>query len=252
MSSSEDSKIEYVQFGIHKISDDTQFFLPKTEIRFQKISDEVYSYSRKDSEDNLVEKNIPAPSGTLEIEICPIRPLNHPARRTTYMYLQLNTPVFLPEGSSATIYLQCPIEIGLFLVHDSHKDSLDWVTCNHQDSRFALYGSPDSGVLCKYNSSPIVSSYEDSIPYVNGVIKMDLKNELIGGHSIKRVVFPIIDNSIYYKDKYAIFDGITATLKKKLAIQIIDVEKQKIQTDWIPSPSYEETVNVKYAEMGVD
>lgn len=251
-SDSEKTSQEFTPFGIYKITENKEFSLPNIEIKFLKTSEKVFLYQRHDAEDNIIEKIIPTVSGGLDIEICPIRALNHPARRTDYTYLQFDKPVFLPEGASATIFLRCPIEIGIFLLHEGHKDSLDAVTCDPQNSRFALYGDPDSGVLCKHSTTPIVESHDDSIPYVNGVIKVDITNALEGGHSVNRIVFPAADNSIYYKDSKAIFDNIKAIMKKKLAIELIDVAPEKIQTDWTVSPTYEASATVKRLEMGLD
>jgi len=247
-----EEKDEFSNYGIYSITESTEFKFPDTEVKFLKISDNVFSYQRKDSEDNLIEKSIPSVTGNLKIEICPIRPLNHPARRTSYVYLSFETPVFLIEGSAATIFARCPIEIGVFLLHEDHKDSLDWFTCDPQNSRYSLYGAPESGSLCKFSSTPIVSSYDDSTPYLNGIIKMQIKNELSGGHSITRVVFPITSNSVYYKGNKAIFDGVSAVLRRRITHDVIDVISEKIQTDWSVSPTYEKSTDIKHSEMGVD
>ncbi|MDH3192438.1 MAG: DUF432 domain-containing protein, partial [Nitrosopumilus sp.] len=130
----------YSKYGIYTIFDSEDILLPNIEIKIKRISENVFSYNRKDTEDNISEQMIPTKSNKLTIELSPIRPLNYPARRTNYVYLDLDTPIFLSEGSAATIFARCPIEIGVFIVHDNHKDSLDWFTCDPVSSRFGLYG----------------------------------------------------------------------------------------------------------------
>jgi hypothetical protein len=242
----------FPKYGLYTITDSEDITFPNVEIKIKRISENVFSYNRIDSEDNITEQMIPTKSNQLTIELCPIRPLNYPARRTNYVYLDLNTPIFLSEGSAATIFARCPIEIGVFMVHDKHKDSLDWFTCDPINSRFGLYGLPESGTLCKYTKSEIVESYEDSIPFVNAVLKINLQNNLDEGHSISKVVFPISDNSIYYKNSKAIIDSISAVLKKKLTLEILDISSKPAQTDWALSPTYENTIPVKRMDMGVD
>jgi hypothetical protein len=168
------------------------------------------------------------------------------------MYLDIDTPVFLSEDSSATVFLRCPIEIGVFLVHDNHKDSLDCFTCDPLNSRFCLYGPPESGTLCKYAKTEIVESYDDSIPFINAVLKINLQNQLSKGLSIGKIVFQMSENSIYYKDSKAIFDSLFAVMKKKLTIEIIDVNSEKIQTNFTLSPTYEKIDTVKHMDMGVE
>ena len=168
------------------------------------------------------------------------------------MYLDLETPVFLSENSAATIFLRCPIEVGIFFVHENHKDSIDWFTCDPINSRFCLYGTPESGTLCKYAKSEIVESYDDSMPFQNAVLKVDIKNDLDKGFTISKIVFSITGNSIYYKNSKAIIDSLSAILKKKLTIEIIDVNSISIETNWTKSPTFEQIESIKHMDMGVD
>lgn len=242
----------FSNYGLYDIDESLELNLPNIEIRIRKISKNVFSYSRKNADNDLIEKIIPVGSSKLQIELCPIRPLNFPAKRTTHVYLDLDTPIFLSEQSSANFFLLCPIEMGVFFVHDGHKDSLDCFTCDPVNSRFCLYGSPESGTLCKYTKTKIVESYDDSSPFVNAVLKVNLQNELSKGLSIDKIVFSISDNSIYYQDSKAIIDSLRAVLKKKLTLEIIEVDSEKIQTDFTLSPTYEKVETIKRMDMGVE
>lgn len=246
------SDSSFSNYGIYKISESMGLFFPNTEIKIERIGKNVFSYIKNDSKSNTVEKIIPIQSDDLTIEIAPIRPLNFPARRTSYIYLDFETPVFLSENSAATIFIRCPIEIGIFLVHDGHKDSLDCFTCDPKNSRFGLYGAPDSGTLCKYAKSEIVESHDDSIPFVNAVLELKMNNELDRGNSISKIIFSISDNSLYYKNSKSIIDSVESVLKKKLALETIDVSTITLQTDWTKSPTYEREMAVKRMDMGVD
>ncbi|HJJ23116.1 MAG TPA: DUF432 domain-containing protein [Nitrosopumilus sp.] len=248
----ETSEKIFSNYGVYEVNENLELSFPNTEIKIERIGKNVFSYSRNDSESNLVKKIIPTKSNDLTIEISPIRPLNYPARRTSYMYLEFESPVFLSENSAATVFARCPIEIGVFLLHNEHKNPLDWFTCDPLNSRFGLYGAPDSGTLCKYSSSEIAESYEDSIPFFNAVLEINLKNELDSGHSISKVIFPISDYSVYYKNSKAIIDSVNAIMKKKITLEIFDVSSKPIQTDWAKSPTYEHTIDIKRIDMGVD
>lgn len=244
--------VGFSKYGFYEIEESLDLTFPGTEIKIRKVGTNVFSYARKDSQDNFIEKLVPTKSEILAIEVAPIRPLNFPAHRTSYVYLEFETSIFLYEGSSATVFVRCPIEIGVFYVHDNREDSLDCFTCDPINSRFCLYGTPESGTLCKYYKSEIVESYDDSIPYTNGVLQVSLKNELTKGLSVGRVVFPISENSIYYENSKSIIDSITATLRKKLTIEILDIDTEPIATSWKKSPSYEKIETLKRMDMGVD
>ena len=83
-------------------------------------------------------------------------------------------------------------------------------------------------------------------------MKVIVKNELSGGHSLGKVVFPITDNAIYYDGDQAIFDGLTAVLKKRGRSDIIDINEEKIETPWSQSPTWEATTTKTQMEMGLD
>ena len=163
---SNNSEKSFSDFGIYDLDDQIEFILPNTLIKFTRISDNAFSYYRENSEGIVIEKIIPVKSTTTKIELAPIRPLNYPARRTNHIFLQFDKEIYLSENSAASIFVNCPIEIGVFLVHDSNHDSLDWVTCDPLNSRFGLYGSPDTGTLCKYAKVSMATDYNDSEPYV--------------------------------------------------------------------------------------
>ena len=242
----------FAKFGVYSISDFLDLSFPGMDIKFQKVSPEVFSYMRRDDDNNTFEKMIPLISSKLTIEVAPIRPLNYPAKRTNYFFLDFETPVFLPEGSSASFYVQCPIEIGVFLLHDDRKDSLDWFTCDPLNSRFGLYGTPETGTLCKYSKVQIVDSYSNSNDFFNGVIKINLENQLAGGHSITKLIFPISETSVYYNESKAIYDSLSGILRKKITLELLDIDPQPIETDWTKSPTYDKSEIAKRMDIGVD
>jgi hypothetical protein len=245
-------KNSFSKYGLYTITDSLELVLPDTKIRIEKIGDKAFSYTRKNSEDEISEKIIPSKSDDIKIELAPIRPLNHPARRTSYIFLKFDKDIFLSEESAASVFVHCPIEIGIFLVHNSHRDSLDWITCDPGNSRFGLYGSPDSGILCKYADVSMAKDMDDSVSYINGVMKVVIENKLNSGQSVSKVIFPITDNSIYYSDSKTIIDGIKITLKKRAVVSIADIKIDPISTDWKKSPTWEDTTATSSMEMGLE
>ncbi len=242
----------YSKYGQYATSDHLELTLPGIIVKIERIGDNAFSYFRQDSEGNVIEKMIPAESDELKIELAPIRPLNHPARRTGYVFLKFDKEIYLSQNSAASIFVHCPIEVGIFLLHDSKRDSLDWVTCNPSNSRFGLYGSPDTGTLCKYAKVTFATDFSDSTPYVQGVMKIVIENNLDSGQSINKVIFPITDNSLYYEDSKSILDGIKITLKKRAVVRIADIQTDPLSTDWVKSPTWEESTANTSMEMGLD
>jgi hypothetical protein len=239
-------------YGIYDLKDELELLLPNTSIKFHRISDNAFSYFRKNSEGNIIEKIIPVKSNDLKIELAPIRPLNHPARRTNHIFLKFDKAIHLSANSAASIFVHCPIEVGIFLIHDSIHDSLDWITCDPLNSRFALYGSPDTGTLCKYAKVSSAIDYNDSNSYLEGVMQIILENTLSSSQSISKVVFPITDNTLYYQNTKTIIDGIKITMKKRAAVNIADVNSISLETDWSESPTWEDKITNTHMEMGLE
>ena len=249
---SDNSELTFSNFGIYDLVDQLELVLPNTLIKFHRISENAFSYYRKNSEGNVVEKIIPVKSQDVKIELAPIRPLNYPARRTNHILLQFDKEIYLSENSAASIFVNCPIEIGIFLIHNSKHDSLDWITCDPLNSRFGLYGSPDTGTLCKYAKVTMATDYNDSNPYIEGVIQIVVENTLSFGHTISKVVFPITDNTFYYQNSKTIIDGLKITMKKRAAVNIADVQTTSIDTDWVASPTWEDKTTSTHMEMGLE
>ena len=239
-------------YGIYDLKDELELLLPNTSIKFHRISDNAFSYFRKNSEGNIIEKIIPVKSDDIKIELAPIRPLNHPARRTNHIFLKFDKAIHLSANSAASIFIHCPIEVGIFLIHDSIHDSLDWITCDPLNSRFALYGAPDTGILCKYAKVSSAIDYDDSNSYLEGVMQIILENTLSSSQSISKVVFPITDNTLYYQNSKTIIDGIKITMKKRAAVNIADFNSISLETDWSKSPTWEDKTTNTHMEMGLE
>ncbi len=250
--SNETSESTFSNYGIYDVTENLELSLPNTSIKIERVGENAFSYYRKDSEGNISEKMIPTKSNEIQIELAPIRPLNHPARRTGYVFLKFDKEIYLSEDSAASIFVHCPIEIGVFLIHGSHRESLDWVTCNPLNSRFGLYGSPDTGTLCKYAKVSLATDYSDSIPYIEGVMKIIIENTLKTGQTVSKVIFPITDNSLYYEDSKAIIDGIKVTMRKRAVVSIADVKTDSVSTDWAKSPTWEDTTVSTSMEVGLE
>jgi len=244
---------EYSNYGPYEIEEEMELFFPSVEVRIKRKDEKNFTYLRKDPEGNIAEKIVPVQGKRMKIEVAPIRPLNYPAHRTNFVYLKFDQEVFLSENASTSFLVRCPIEIGIFLVHESYKDSMDWFTCDPSKSRFGLYGAPDTGNLCKYYKVPIVKSELDSEPYLNCVMRLNFQNLLDRGYSITRSIFPITDHFLYYKENKSQIDSLNVTLKKRMAVEFVETAELRLKNiDWEKSPSWEKDTETASMEMGLE
>lgn len=250
---SEAAHNEYSSYGLYEIEEEKVLFFASVEIRIKRESENVFLYLRKDSEGNITEKVIPVKGNKMKIEVVPIRPLNYPARRTNFVYLKFDQEVFLSKNTSTSFLVRCPIEIGVFLVHDSHKDSMDYFTCDPSSSRFGLYGSPDTGKLCKFFKVPIVKTELDSEPFLSCVMKINFENLLERGYTITKTIFPITDHFLYYKEDKAQLDSLKVTLRKRIGVEYVETAEVPLENiQWEKSPSWEKDTKTPSMEIGLE
>ena len=231
-----DDKSVHSAYGQYTVHDTLELYLPGTVIKIDKTGTETFSYFRQDSKGDTTQKMIPCKSDTLTVELAPIAPLNHPARRTDHIFLKFVPEIHLGQNATAHIFVRCPIEVGLFLVNGTGREPLDWVTCNHANSRFGLYGPPDTGTLCKYAEVLPSADPVNSIPYVDCTMRIILQNSLNSGHVISKVIFSMTDASLYYKDSKSVADGIKVTLKRRAVVSVADVQTVPADSNWTKSP----------------
>ncbi len=250
---SEAAHNEYSSYGLYEIEEEKVLFFASVEIRIKRESENVFLYLRKDSEGNITEKVIPVKGNKMKIEVVPIRPLNYPARRTNFVYLKFDQEVFLSKNTSTSFLVRCPIEIGVFLVHDSHKDSMDYFTCDPSSSRFGLYGAPDTGKLCKFFKVPIVKTELDSEPFLSCVMKINFENLLERGYAITKAIFPITDHFLYYKEDKAQLDSLKVTLRKRIGVEYVETAEVPLENiQWEKSPSWEKDTKTPSMEIGLE
>ena len=252
----------YSTYGEYTIVEKLELKFPKTEITIERKSENQFSYYRKNSQGKITNKIIPRTGKDLKIELAPILPLNLPAKKThDLMFLRLAKPIYVGKNSNIDILVQFPIEIGVYVTNtDGSNDFFDCFTCEPMHSRFALYGTPEFGNLCMYSKVGIVDKSEND-PYIYAFMKVSISNQLTNGVSIGKLVFPVTNHNIYYKneDSVAHIDDIKASVQKGYKDDVLEIEhmaysdKSKEQWKLAPNPSVSSNNNGKFVmERGFD
>lgn len=230
---------EFSGYGEFTISDKLELRLPKTEINIEKKLDNRFSYYRKNSQNQEIRKSIPKSDGDIKIEMCPILPLNLPAKKTNdLIFLRLTETVFAEKKSTINVPIQFPIEIGIYMIDqsDGTKDLFDCFTCEPIHSRFALYGTPEKGNLCMYSKVKLLEK-GDSYPYVFAKMSATITNKLDRGVFIGKLVFPITDFNIYYQkgSSEVHIDDVNGIVKEVSGQKVIEITRKefaKKDGDW--------------------
>lgn len=228
------------KYGSFDVEDSLELSYPETDINFKRENDDSFQYYRKNIEGNITEKIIARPAGKLQVEICPILPMNLPAKKTNdLMFLRFEKQIYVSKNSKVDIFVPFPIEIGIFVINDDGKSSLlDCFTCEPIHSRFGLYGTPENGHLCMYAKVPI-SKHRES--FVFALTKISIANNTDSGQLVGRVVFPVTEHNMYYVENSteAHIDDLSMVLEKDLGKTIARVSKVNYEpkSNWKLAPS---------------
>lgn len=252
-----ESATTFSSYGNYEVKESLSLRLPGTQIQLQKLDENHFSYFRKDSEQNTEEKIIQSTTGALTVQLCPVLPLNLPAKKTNdLIFLRLAQQLFVSAKSNMDIVVQFPIEIAIYVKMKGSSDMLDVITCEPMHSRFALYGTPEGGRLCMYSKVSLVGNKELD-PYIWARMKISIQNELNHGTKIGKFVFPLTGHQVYYKENTSEvhIDDLGATIYSESAgerMELKQIDFSRKQEKWQLAPPMTSKQEAFVMEKGFD
>jgi len=125
------------------------------------------------------------------VGIFPNPPILTPTAVAKNMYLKFRAPVIIDQQSQVVVYAKMPIEIGVYRQSEDEEMLIDVFSLKHQ--QYALYGSPDSGVVCRYIETEVSTGKDDIKPvkYEEALVKIRIKNEIDNVVKVSKVIIPI-------------------------------------------------------------
>jgi hypothetical protein len=168
---------------------------------------------RSTCNDTTVEKLLLTRAG--EVLINPVEPLNRPKELTATLLIELEKTLVVEPGTTKTVFLTFPIEIGVFITTNENVEVLDIFTLVPQ--KFTLYGDPRSGVICKYWRSTVSASIPTVNPLFEGVIQLRISNTTSDWVNVTRAVFNAYTMKIYYSERLVTMRATMKILLRHLA-----------------------------------
>jgi hypothetical protein len=146
------------------------------------------------------------------VVVCPVEPVNMPDPQVTeHLQIELETPFIIQPGGRDTIFLKFPVEVGVFLVDKKDIERIDLFT--KTPLKYTLYGPPESGIVCKWWKSPVLTEQPDVEKLYEGVMRVDIRNHYHEWVEIRKLVFCGVEMKIFYGD-YAYMHGFLSINKK--------------------------------------
>lgn len=245
---------DFSNYGHYTITDELTLTLPNTKIKFKRLSSDKYSYSRENTQSGLVENLISIRTKNLEIEFVPSFPIHVPAYRTDFVFLKLLKSIFVSMKSSTEAFVPVPIENAIFFSGHEVNEHVDVFSCTPNKSRFALYGPPEQGKLCKHAIVPIEYEDKDFEPFLFAKMKVVIENELETGFRLGRLIFPVTNHDLYYQKDKAVFDTLAVQMWDRVGVDYPEIECEQISPKgWAKTPRYMEKTKHQFSmDMGFD
>lgn len=125
------------------------------------------------------------------VGVFPVPPRFTPKAVARNMYLKFRTPVVVDQRSQAVVYGKMPIEIGVYRQSEDEEMLLDVFSRTRQ--QYALYGSPESGVVCRYTETGVSTNGDDIKParYDEALVRVRIKNDIDNVVKVSKVIIPV-------------------------------------------------------------
>lgn len=180
--------------GLHRLQSKTtkdyQLVFGENRIEINSVGSSL-SYKRYAGSELAAEAMIVSDEDPFIVGVFPSPPLFTPKAVAKNVYLKFRTPVLVDQRSQAVIYAKIPIEIGVYRQAKDEEMLIDAFSRTRQ--LYALYGSPESGVVCRYTETEISTNSDDIKPakYEEALVRVRIKNDVDNVVRISKVIIPM-------------------------------------------------------------
>lgn len=153
-------------------------------------------YRRYSEAGELVSESLVASDeNTLVLGVFPSPPLYTPKCIANNMYLKFKSSIIVDQKSDVVLYTTMPIEIAVYRQSRDEEILLDAFALQRQ--KYAVYGSPEAGVVCRYNEVEVKSNKDEISParYKEALVRIAIRNEIDNIVKVNKVIIPM-DNTL--------------------------------------------------------
>jgi hypothetical protein len=136
---------------------------------------------------------------TVVIAVFPIPALFAPKQLADKIYLKFKSPVIVDQKGDVVFYTTIPVEIAVYRQSEDEELLLDVFSLQKQ--KYALYGSPEKGVLCRYKEVEIHTDRDNVKPlrFQEALVRVAIRNGIDNVVKISKLIIPmdgvILDHS---------------------------------------------------------
>ncbi len=184
------------KFGQFKVKEGLVAQFLGEKLTLAKDGEESYLYCREHEGEKVADRIFSSNGGNVELAIYPIRPIMIPQQFAHHILIKLDPPITIAPNSDITHRLTMPIEIGVFTSNEVQNYLIDVFSLNAP--KYALYGLPESGYICRLHTSHISTS-DKAKQYETATVIMRFENHTQDWATISKIVMDAYMIDFYLK-----------------------------------------------------
>ncbi len=129
------------------------------------------------------------------VYLYPLPPVNVPVRMFNHVYFKLENSIAIGPDEEVEGFIAMPVEVGVFA--SSEEGVIDIMS--PKPPKYALYGSPEQGLIGRYVRTRFYKSRFDADPFT-AVTPVVIANTTDNWVEVTRIVVPAARIKLYYRD----------------------------------------------------
>lgn len=203
-------------------------------LSIKRVEHGKYVYERYEGEKRAASRFIDTSvSNELHLCIYPVAPVHtpQPANYARHLLLKFKDPLVMDTKSALECYIKMPVEVGIFEKYDNRVTMIDVLATKLM--KYALYGMPDNGVVCRYRESTVYFKMPKAEPFAEAVAHVRLHNYLDRIVTVNMLVIPIEGIDLYYSGSEAMLDTVNAVIRQGVRNEVVDVKVEEVsESGW--------------------
>jgi len=179
-------------FGEYQLLDKLEFEIPGGMLVLERTSGNNVRISKIAGE--LKSSKLTSLTHDSSVVLKAVPPLGGPVS-SQCVYVVLPEPIVLPEGARLQYELKIPVDLGVFL----GGVLVDVIPLGKV--KYALYGPPDLGDICRYTDARVLESYGVHVARARVTLRSQSNNRM----EITKLIIPVKDATVYLTEENELY-----------------------------------------------
>lgn len=211
----------------------------------------AFRYRRYDGNALVSDSLIVTDSRETHLGIFPNPPTRVPKEVAKNIYIKFKSPIIIDHRSVAVLYSKMPIEIGVYRQHKDEELLIDVFSL--APTRYALYGTPEAGVVCRYIETDAVTeeSALEVKQYEEAKVRIRVTNDINNVIKVNKIIIPVRDVVLEHRNDDTWVPGsVEMQLDSTFGKDVVSVRLMDTRVKRIDKTSAKKTEDTLIFSMG--